>query len=261
MADPLLSVRGLRVTYRGHGRRVVDAVRDVSLDLHSGEALGLVGESGCGKSSLARALVGLEPAGGEIRLRGEVLPARRNREQARRIQIVFQDPYSSLNPRMTIRHCLEEMLAVHRLRPRPQIPGRAEELAGLVGLPPRALDTRPAALSGGQRQRVAIARALALEPDVLVADEPTTALDVSVQAVILELFASLRQRLGVGLLLITHNLAVVAATADRIAVMNAGRIVERAGTADLLSRPSHPYTQRLLAAIPRLDAPPERTLA
>jgi ABC-type microcin C transport system duplicated ATPase subunit YejF len=241
--------QGLLQKVVGHVR----AVDDISFEVGRGETVGLVGESGCGKSSFARALVGLEPATGEVRLGGEVLPARRSRDQARRIQIVFQDPYASLNPRMTVRRCLEEMLIVHRLRPRAQIPARAAELAELVGLPARALNARPAALSGGQRQRVAIARALALEPDVLVADEPTTALDVSVQAVILELFADLRSRLGLGLLLITHNLAVVAAVCDRIAVMYQGRIVEQAATATLLSDPQHPYTRRLLAAIPRLD--------
>jgi oligopeptide/dipeptide ABC transporter ATP-binding protein len=220
--------------------------------LARGEILGLVGESGCGKSSLARALVGLEPATGEIILDGQPLPARRTREQARRVQIVFQDPYASLNPRMTVRHTVEEMLRMHRLRPTAQIAGRASELLDLVGLTSRVFDARPAALSGGQRQRVAIARALALEPDVLVADEPTSSLDVSVQAVILELFACLRDDLGQALLLITHNLAVVSAMCDRIAVMYLGRIIEQAPARALLADPRHPYTRRLLAAVPQL---------
>ena len=250
----LLTARNLSVSYRdrSRGRPTVTAVREVTLGLSRGEILGLVGESGCGKTSLARALVGLEPATGELTLDGRPLSARRTRDQARRVQIVFQDPFASLNPRMTIRHTVEEMLRVHRLRPRPQIRARASELLDLVGLPPRAFDTRPAALSGGQRQRVAIARALALEPDVLVADEPTTALDVSVQAVILQLFAQLRDDLGLAILLITHNLAVVSAMCDRIAVMYLGQIIEQAPASALLAAPRHPYTKRLLAAVPQL---------
>jgi oligopeptide/dipeptide ABC transporter ATP-binding protein len=246
----LLAARDVSVSYPG--RPVVTAVREVTLGLSRGEVLGLVGESGCGKTSLARALVGLERATGKITLGGQPLPARRTRDQARRVQIVFQDPYASLNPRMTIRHTVEEMLRVHRLRPRPQIRARASELLDLVGLPPRAFDSRPAALSGGQRQRAAIARALALEPDVLVADEPTTALDVSVQAVILQLFAQLRDDLGLAILLITHNLAVVSAMCDRIAVMYLGQIIEQAPAHTLLAAPRHPYTRRLLAAVPQL---------
>jgi oligopeptide transport system ATP-binding protein len=250
----LLAARDLSVSYRSRsrGQPAVTAVREVTLGLSRGEILGLVGESGCGKTSLARALVGLEPATGQITLGGQPLPARRTRDQARRVQIVFQDPYASLNPRMTIRHTVAEMLRVHRLRPRPQIRARASELLDLVGLPSRTFDSRPAALSGGQRQRVAIARALALEPDVLVADEPTTALDVSVQAVILQLFAQLRDDLGLAILLITHNLAVVSAMCDRIAVMYLGQIIEQAPARELLAAPRHPYTKRLLAAVPQL---------
>ena len=253
-AGPVLEVRNLSVTYPARARRgpAMNAVCQVSLQLARSEVLGLVGESGCGKSSLARALVGLEPATGEIVLDGRPLPARRTRDQARRVQIVFQDPYASLNPRLTVRHAVEEMLRVHRLRPAAQVPGRASELLHLVGLPSQVFDARPAALSGGQRQRVAIARALALEPDVLVADEPTTALDVSVQAVILGLFARLRDDLGLALLLITHNLAVVSAMCDRIAVMYLGQIIEQAPARVLLADPRHPYTRRLLAAVPRL---------
>jgi len=250
-AQCVLEVRDLSVTYGG--RPPVRAVRGVSLRLARGQALGLVGESGCGKSSLARALAGLEPAGGEILLHGRPLPPRRPRDQARRIQMVFQDPYASLNPRMTAMQAVTEMLRVHRLRPKDQIAERADELLRLAGLPPRVADARPAALSGGQRQRVAIARALALEPDVLVADEPTTALDVSVQAVILELLCDLRESLGLTLLLITHNLAVVSAVCDQAAVMHAGQIVEQAAVPALLAQPRHPYTRRLLAAVPRLS--------
>jgi oligopeptide/dipeptide ABC transporter ATP-binding protein len=257
-AAPVLEVRNLSVCYRARSRRrpAVIAVREVSMELARGEVLGLVGESGCGKTSLARALVGLEPADGEIILDGRRLPVRRTREQARRVQIVFQDPYASLNPRMTIRHAVEEMLRVHRLRPSGEVGARASELLDRVGLPRRAFDARPAGLSGGQRQRVAIARALALEPDILVADEPTTALDVSVQAVILELFARLRDELGLALLLITHDLAVVSAMCDRIAVMYLGQIIEQAPARALLAGPRHPYTQHLLAAVPQLTPGP-----
>ena len=254
MAEPLLEVRGVSVTYQGRGRmrQPIRAVNGVDLALRPGETLGLVGESGCGKTTLARALLGLEPCDGQVVLDGKPLPERRAREDARRIQIVFQDPYASLNPRMSVRSMLAEMIRVHRLRPRDQIDQRVRELVDVVGLPDRSLEVRPAALSGGQRQRVAIARALALEPSVLIADEPTTALDVSVQAVILDLFAQLRQQLGLGLLLITHNLAVVSAISDRIAVMYLGRIVEQASTAQLLADPRHPYTRRLVSAVPRL---------
>ena len=255
MADaPLLEARRVSVVYGAHGPRrgPVRAVNEVSLRVDRGETVGLVGESGCGKSTLARALVGLEPFSGEVLLDGAALPTRRTREQARRIQIVFQDPYASLNPRMSVRSMLAEMLRVHRLVPRERIETRVRELVDLVGLPARTAEARPAALSGGQRQRVAIARALALEPEVLIADEPTTALDVSVQAVILELFAQLRERLGLGLLLITHNLAVVSAICERTAVMYLGRIVEEAPTPGLLADPRHPYTRRLVAAVPRI---------
>ena len=254
MPEPLLEAHDVRVVYPGQRShdRPVRAVDGVDLVLAKGDALGLVGESGCGKSSLARALIGLEAMTGSLSLSGEALGPCRTHEQARRVQMVFQDPHASLNPRLSVRHALEEILRVHKLRPRAEIPGRARELVELVGLPPRALDARPAALSGGQRQRVAIARALALEPDVLLADEPTTALDVSVQAVILELIVGLRERLGLTLLLITHNLAVVAAVCDRTAVMYLGRVIEEAPTADLLDNPRHPYTARLLDAVPRL---------
>jgi len=256
MTELLLDVRGLAVVYpvRGRDRRPVRAVSDVSLSLQRGETVGLVGESGCGKTTLARALVGLERSTGVIRLGGTTLAARRTRDQARRIQIIFQDPYASLNPRLSVRSTLEEMIRVHRLRPGREIPRRARELVDLVGLPPASLEARPGSLSGGQRQRVAIARALALQPDVLVADEPTTSLDVSVQAVILELFARVRDQLGLALLLITHNLGVVSAVCDRVAVMYLGRIVEAAPTSTLLADPRHPYTRRLLAAVPRLGA-------
>jgi len=248
----LLSVRGLTVSYpaAGHRSAPVAAVDGVDLELAAGEALGLVGESGCGKSSLARALTGTESSTGEILLDGRPLAGRPARDRARLLQLVFQDPYESLNPRLTVRSCLAEPIRVHQLVPRPAVDERVRELAHLVGLPERALDVRPRALSGGQRQRVAIARALALEPRVLVADEPTTALDVSVQALILELFADIVQRLDLGLLLISHNLAAVGSICGRVAVMYGGRLVEEGPTAELFTAPQHAYTRQLLAAVP-----------
>jgi ABC-type glutathione transport system ATPase component len=252
----LLSVRGLSVSYPapGRGAAPVIAVDKVDLDLSAGEALGLVGESGCGKSSLARALTGAEQCSGAVTVAGRELFGQSARERARQIQLVFQDPYESLNPRLTVRSCLAEPVRVHGLRPRGQVDNRVRELVSLVGLPERFLDVRPRSLSGGQRQRVAIARALALEPAVVIADEPTTALDVSVQALILELFASLVEQLDLGLLLISHNLAAVGSVCGRVAVMQLSRLVEVGETARLFTAPEHPYTRQLLAAVPVMPA-------
>jgi oligopeptide/dipeptide ABC transporter ATP-binding protein len=261
--ETLLETVGLHVHYelrggvarraRGLGPEVLRAVDGVDLTIERGETLGLVGESGCGKSTLGRAIVGLErPAAGELRYRGEPLGAARDRAQRRRIQMVFQDPYSSLNPRMTVRQTLSELLRAHRLLPKTAIEARCRELVDLVGLGPRALDAHPRQFSGGQRQRVAIARALALEPELLVADEPVSALDVSVQATVLNLLDELRAKLGLTVLLIAHNMAVVRHVSDRVAVMYLGRIVETAPTDELFTNPRHPYTRGLLTAVPRL---------
>src|SRR5689334_4440962 len=215
---------------------VLRAVDGVDLEIAKGEALGLVGESGCGKSTLGRCIVGLyEPTAGEIRYEGSVLPTRRERATQRRIQMVFQDPYASLNPRMTVRQTLGELLRAHDMVPKGQVEARCRELVDLVGLGRRALDAHPRQFSGGQRQRVSIARALALEPELLVADEPVSALDVSVQATVLNLLEELRERLGLTLLLIAHNMAVVRHVADRVAVMYLGRIVEEAPTDELFT--------------------------
>jgi ABC-type glutathione transport system ATPase component len=261
MTEALLQVTNLRVSYQGRrGNQAVNAVNDVTLSIDRGEILGLVGESGCGKTSLARALVALEPAQGQIELDGSSLPPRRTKSQARAIQMVFQDPYSSLNPRRTVGSALVELLRVHRLRPKADCETRAIELLDLVGLLPQVAGVRPRSLSGGQRQRVAIARALALEPSVLIADEPTASLDVSVQAMILDLFADLRDQLDLGILLITHNLGVVSAVCDRVAVMYAGEIIEEGTTENVLQAPSADYTRRLLAAVPRIEAPPQQTV-
>src|SRR5580765_3599753 len=244
----------------GVGRRlrrqpnaVLRAVDGVDLELARGEALGLVGESGCGKSTLGRCIVGLyTPTAGEIRYDGATLPAKRDRATRRRIQMVFQDPYSSLNPRMTVKQTLSELLRAHDLVPKAQIDARCRELLDLVGLGPRSLDAYPRQFSGGQRQRVSIARALALEPDLLVADEPVSALDVSVQATVLNLLDSLRELLGLTILFIAHNMAVVRHVCDRVSVMYLGRIVETAPVGELFTDARHPYTQGLLRAVPKL---------
>jgi len=259
----LLEIEGLYVHYelrgglarraRGVGPEVLRAVDGVDLTIARGETLGLVGESGCGKSTLGRAIVGLEPpTAGALRYEGEALTARRERAQRRRIQMVFQDPYSSLNPRMTVRQALAELLRAHRMVPKEAIEARCRELLDLVGLGSRALDAHPRQFSGGQRQRVAIARALALEPELLIADEPVSALDVSVQATVLNLLDELREKLGLTVLLIAHNMAVVRHVSDRVAVMYLGRIVETAATDELFTNPRHPYTKGLLTAVPRL---------
>jgi oligopeptide transport system ATP-binding protein len=260
---PLLEVRGLSMHFplndslvrrvRGTEIDVLRAVDGVDLTVGRGEALGLVGESGCGKSTLGRCIVGLyEPTAGEVLVEGQVLPRKRSAADRRRVQMIFQDPYSSLNPRMTVHQALGELLRVHRLVPRGKVDARCRELLDLVGLPPSALDAFPRQFSGGQRQRISIARALALEPEILIADEPVSALDVSVQATVLNLLADLRRRLGLTMLFVAHNMAVVRHVCDRVAVMYLGRIVELAPGDELFSNARHPYTQALLRAVPRL---------
>jgi oligopeptide transport system ATP-binding protein len=271
---PLLAVSDLAVSFPvgsalaariRHESRLLHAVDGVDLRIERGEALALVGESGSGKSTIARALAGLQrPDRGEIRLDGRLLPARRSRADQQKIQMVFQDPYSSLNPRLTVGGMLHELLRVHHVVPRAEVEAYTRQLLSLVGLSEEAVHAYPRQFSGGQRQRVAIARALALRPELLVADEPVSALDVSVQATILNLLQDLRGELGLTLLLISHNLAVVRHLCDRVAVMYLGRIIEVAPTETLFARPRHPYTAGLLAAIPRMtfdepgDAPAVR---
>ena len=261
--NPLLEVRGLAMHFplnasltRRARKLPVDVLRAVDgVDLHvgRGEALGLVGESGCGKSTLGRCIVGLyEPTEGQVLVEGQALPAKRTAADRRRVQMIFQDPYSSLNPRMTVHQALGELLRVHKLVPRAGVDARCRELLDLVGLPASALDAYPRQFSGGQRQRISIARALALEPEILIADEPVSALDVSVQATVLNLLADLRRRLGLTMLFVAHNMSVVRHVCDRVAVMYLGRIVETAPADQLFSDPRHPYTQALLRAVPRL---------
>jgi peptide/nickel transport system ATP-binding protein len=259
--DSILTVANLSKTYRtggflGRGARVTAAVRDASLELPKGATLGIVGESGSGKSTLARCLVRLiDPDSGTIMLSGEDwarLPRDDVRRETRHIQMVFQDPFASLNPRRKAADLVAQGPIVHGA-PRAKAIADAKELFALVGLDPSAGDRFPHEFSGGQRQRIGLARALALKPDVLIADEPVSALDVSVQAQVLRLLASLRERLGLSIVFITHDLRVAAQICDLVAVMKDGEIVEHGLTSDVFGAPKHPYTQALLAAIPGGD--------
>lgn len=248
-----VSSRSMVDRLRRAPHEAVRAVDGVDLKIEAGSVHGLVGESGSGKSTLARCIAGIYPAdSGDILADGRALPVRRQRSDLRRIQMIFQDPWSSLNPRMRVRAMLAEILNEHRLVPRKLIEERCSELISLVGLSERMLDVYPRQLSGGQRQRVATARALALEPQVIVADEPTSALDVSVQAAILELFRQLNRTLGLTILFISHNMAIVRQIASSVSVMYLGRVVESATTEEVFADPRHPYTQILLSAVPRL---------
>ncbi|GJD77867.1 ABC transporter ATP-binding protein [Methylobacterium gregans] len=258
-ANPVaLSVAGLGKTYTTRGGlfgkpRVVAAVREVAFDLRRGETLGIVGESGSGKSTTARLAIRLvEPDRGTVRLGTldfTALGPAALRAERRRIQMIFQDPFASLNPRRTVEQIITAGPIAHGT-PARQARARARELLDLVGLQPSAAERYPNAFSGGQRQRIGIARALAMEPDVLVADEAVSALDVSVQAQVLRLLEDLKQRLGIAMLFITHDLRVAATICDRIAVMHRGAIVEEGPTAALFAAPEHPYTRSLLAAAP-----------
>ncbi|AJE84133.1 putative peptide ABC transporter, ATP-binding protein [Streptomyces albus] len=266
-APPLLEVTGLSKHYAGPRRTRTTALSEVGLSLAPGETLGLVGESGSGKSTLARTLVGLErPSSGSLRFDGEELGAHRSARRRREIQLVFQDPYASLHPRMRIGTALAEPLRALGMDDRDRRRARVAELLRLVGLDESAAERRPADFSGGQRQRIGIARALATEPRLLLCDEPVSALDVSVQAHVLGLLAELRASLGLTMLFISHDLAVVRQISHRIAVLYRGEIVET-GTADeVCARPRHPYTRSLLAAagaVPQGPAPlaPETTSA
>ncbi len=265
---PLLTVEGLTITFPIEGRPV-PVVQDVTLSVERGQFVGLVGESGCGKSITALALLRLVPKPGRIergsiRLEGKELLELRDEEIRRvrgaRIGIVFQEPMTSLNPVFTIGFQVAESLRVHQKLSRGAARAEAIRLLDRVAIPAarQRVDDYPHQLSGGQRQRAMIAMALACGPDLLIADEPTTALDVTVQAQILELLDRLRGELGLAVLLITHDLAVVAETCDRALVMYAGRIVEEGSVAGLFEAPSHPYTRGLLAAVPRLGRPAPR---
>ncbi|MGE0148832.1 MAG: oligopeptide/dipeptide ABC transporter ATP-binding protein [Parvibaculaceae bacterium] len=260
---PLISVRRLAVEYRlGASRKIVRALNDVSLDVSQGEIIGIVGESGSGKSTLGRAILGLAPISrGGILIDGQALSASRRadrRRSGRFIQCVFQDPYSSLNPYFTVEKILLEPLIVHR---EVTGDGSAQVAAAMtaVGLAPDLRTRRPRQLSGGQCQRVAIARALMLNPKVIICDEPTSSLDVSVQAQILDLLLRLRSGRSVSLVFISHDLAVVSRISDRVVVMSRGNIVEQGRPCEIYGAPLHPYTAALLSAVPIPDPVRERT--
>ena len=235
----------------------VRAVDDVSFDIGQGETFGLVGESGSGKTTTGRCILRLvEPTSGEVRFRGEdvlAFPRERLRRARRDMQIVFQDPASSLNPRLRIGAAVEEPLVIHRLGTRAERRARVEEVFTLVGLDPALVRRHPRELSGGQRQRVGLARALVLSPSLVIADEPVSSLDVSVQAQVVNLLMDLQARLRLTYLLIAHDLRIVRHVCDRVAVMYLGRIVEMAAAASLFASPRHPYTQALLSAMPVAD--------
>lgn len=240
----------------GGGKDVVKAVDGVSLTVNANETLAVVGESGCGKSTMGNAVLGLAPVtAGRIAFEGRDLstltPSERRRVW-REIQVVFQDPISALNPRRTIKQSIAEPLVIHDY-PKAQIGGRVDELMALVGLNPDQRDRRPGALSGGQRQRVVIARALALNPKLVICDEPVSALDVSIQSQILNLLMRLQRELGLSYLFIAHDLSVVHHIADRVAVMYLGVVVEEGPAAEIFANPIHPYTEALLSAIPVPD--------
>jgi oligopeptide transport system ATP-binding protein len=259
MSAPLLEVRNLRKIYGGRGPRdhVVRAVDGVSFDVHEAETFGLVGESGCGKSTVARCVVQLiRPSEGEIRYAARnllKLSGAELKQVRREIQMIFQDPYSSLDPRMSIRATLLEPLEIHGAGSREEREKRVRELLDLVGLPEAALTKYPHEFSGGQRQRIGIARALALSPRLVIADEPVSALDLSIRAQVINLMADLQERLGLAYLFIAHDLTLVRHVCHRVAVMRGGQIVELADTEELFRNPTHPYTRRLLDAIPIPD--------
>jgi oligopeptide transport system ATP-binding protein len=270
VTDNILELTDVRTHFPIHAGFVrkrlvgtVKAVDGVTLAVRRGEVLGLVGESGCGKSTLARTIMQLVPAtGGTVVLNGknlstctatDLLAARRG------MQMVFQDPYASLNPRMTVYATLAEPLLVHRVCPPAAVGARVAELMRTVGLAPRFMQKYPHEFSGGQRQRIAIARALALEPRIIIADEPVSALDVSIQAQILNLLAQLCRQMNLSLVFIAHDLSVVKHISDRVAVMYLGKIVELGPAADVIERPRHPYTRALVSAIPTPNPDVERS--
>jgi oligopeptide transport system ATP-binding protein len=264
---PVLEVRDVEVAFRGRRpspwsrAKPVKAVAGVSFELHEGETLGIVGESGSGKTTLARAIVGLvAPTAGSIRFRGKEL--RPGRPVGRDVQMVFQDPFASVSPTRTVRQIVAEPIENHEPSlSKAEVAAKVDRLLAAVQLPPSFADRRPRAMSGGQLQRVGIARALAVDPALLVADEPVSALDVSVQAQVLNLLADLRDERRISCVFIGHNLAVVEHVADRILVMRDGVVVEGGPASQIVGAPQHPYTKALLAAVPRFDGTSRRARA
>ena len=250
----VLDVQALRVEYPIQGRQPLIAVDGVSLSVDAGESFGIVGESGCGKTSLAKTVIGIHPpSGGTIRFEGTDITrmtAAQFKAYRRSVQMVFQDASGSLNPRMTVRQTLEEVLRVHKMCPPRQVGARVLELIDRVGLPSDTLDSYSCEISGGQCQRVSFARCLALEPRLIIADEPVSALDVSVQARILNLIRKLQKELDLAVILISHDLAVVRNICDRVAVMHGGRFVEEGTASAVMENPQHAYTRTLLDAVP-----------
>jgi oligopeptide/dipeptide ABC transporter ATP-binding protein len=267
VAEPLLEIKGLKKYFplkrpitdliTGRPQQYLKAVDHVGFSVQQGETLGLVGESGCGKSTLARTIVRIyRPDEGDCLIRGvnfAKLSDRALRPHRRDVQMIFQDPYSSLNPRMSVRDVLAEELMFHKLCDRSDLDKRILEVMGMVGLPENVMNRMPSEFSGGQRQRIGIARAIALKPGLIIADEPVSALDVSIQAQVINLLGDLQQELNLTLLFISHDLRVVRHISHRIAVMYLGKIVELAETEPLFAAPLHPYTDVLLRAEPNLD--------
>ncbi len=265
MTAPLLDVIELSKSFQLKGGRQLQAVDRVSFSLQQGQTLGVVGESGCGKSTLGRLILRLiEPSSGSVRFMGHdvtLLPPDLLREIRQHMQVIFQDPQAALDPRMTVGRLIEEPLVIHRIG---SVAERAREVSRLldtVGLPTEAAARYPHEFSGGQRQRICIARALALKPQLIVADEPVSALDVSIQSQVLNLLTDLQRENGLSYLFISHNLAVVKYVSDAVAVMYLGRVVEMGDAAQVFTSPKHPYTQALLAAIPEPEPPQQQAIA
>jgi oligopeptide/dipeptide ABC transporter ATP-binding protein len=268
MSEPLLKVEGLKKYFESGSafsrhRQTVKAVDDVSFEIAAGETLGLVGESGCGKTTVGRTIMKLyEPTGGKITFDGEEItkfsksemkPIRSN------IQLIFQDPYASLNPKQTVGSIISASFDIHGIKPKEGVKSAVQNLLERVGLNPEHINRFPHEFSGGQRQRVGIARALALQPKLIVCDEPVSALDVSIQAQIVNLLEDLQRDFGLSYLFIAHDLSVVQHISDRVAVMYLGKVMEVASTADLYANSRHPYTRALLSAIPVPDPATERS--
>lgn len=262
MADNILEVRGLK-KYFSTPKGLLHAVDNVSFTVERGKTLGIVGESGCGKSTTGRAILRLiEPTDGEILFEGQDirrLGKKELRKLRKEMQMVFQDPFSSVDPRMSVGSIIAEPIQINKLlQGKQEIEKRVEELMDVVGLAPRLINSYPHELDGGRRQRIGIARALALDPKFIVCDEPVSALDVSIQAQILNLLKNLQKDMGLTYMFITHNLSVVNHFSDHIAVMYLGKVVEEAPAEELFDHPLHPYTKALLSAIPTPDIDPKR---